>query len=1365
MQTKGKRLVLLSGSLFLALGAITVATISVNSASDSYGLDANGDNYEVLFNGSNGNATTETKKTTIAAGAKTTHGNDVSVEYKSMTPVSGKIGKLNAPVNGFKAYYGNATPINGISSITVSSDAQAGDAFLIYGKTSACLDGQVDLATGSVANIYAHYFKIVANSEVTINSVGIALACDNADNGLNVMYNTTSYNYQFTYVDYNNGTYTLKRTTSGALTSAVIPDFYDGNDGFGYITYLMGKSTSWGMFEGADANLESVVMPETVTGFGDYFFTSSSYNKLTELTIPRELTTIGGTSCNTIPVSSSLKTVHYHARNLSYSNTSGRFDKAKQTALETITVSADVESLPNDLVNSFRDDVTIYYDGTEAEWASLVATAPKWNTAKTIICSDTTLATITFSFTNATLGENEDSLSIDAIVGREVANPGSPVSKDGTKKFDGWYTEPDGAGSKVTFPYVASSDAVLYANFVDIPAGYSIDTPIDAVLGESYAFATDAVNSFGYVRYTATSPVVVIAYATNWSSSGTCNFSVYDSDDTSATVSITTGNGGDTDVKAGPTAPTGSGANVPVKIRMEAGDSYIFKFGSAGNDASFDVVVREVDSGEDYTTAFPVTEADTFFNVQAPKYGVRWLTFEIEEAGDYCFVAKSSTSTWAGVSIGTISGTTYTNKSSALNNPGTDGTTSVVHLDEGTYYVPVTSNGAQEVSFRICSTIPEGYAKSTAETIEVGGDSITVSGVKQVAPMWYTFTADTDGRYIITSNNNLAKATASPTWWGSTHYVGVYAEDDTMQTLTNVKSGDNKKFYADLTAGTYYIKAAAYAYGSTDYSYTLAVSKANAVSLTFNTVGGSAIAPAAGYAGFSFTKPADPTKTGYRFDGWYADASYSGDAISFPYTIEENTEIFAKWVKQVTVTLHGNNEQADVEDIVDEGTKYSPADPTYAKHSFLGWYTDATFDTPFVSGTAVTSDTELFAKWESANYDGSGANYIDKEVSGSSEYLEAPQAGITKPSEVIGKYSSSVYTDVRDFVAFKNDEVCGNGIKSSNEGVSNSGSAIELHFKKASLFSFKYFVQSEANYDLFKIYVAGELNETVSGNASEPVSKTVRVEAGQSVLFTYSKDNGGNGSGFDAVKIFDLKFNPAPVILTGLTLDTESVTKEYAKNGTFSAAGLVATANYSDGSTAVLDSSAYTISEPDMSKDAYVTVTVYYSETISEVTYNVSATFEIKVGDPSRYTNTAASYIDKLPNSSSCLRPYSETASESGIAWETYSFVYYENGSEIGIKSNNKGANSTSAIIYLRFQNACKFSFSYRISSESGYDQAYVKQNDNFVVGNVSGTKTDSVELDVKAGDVLMFVYGKDGSSASNDDTFYIYNIKFTLAN
>lgn len=105
----------------------------------------------------------------------------------------------------------------------------------------------------------------------------------------------------------------------------------------------------------------------------------------------------------------------------------------------------------------------------------------------------------------------------------------------------------------------------------------------------------------------------------------------------------------------------------------------------------------------------------------------------------------------------------------------------------------------------------------------------------------------------------------------------------------------------------------------------------NRYTITFDTAGGSAIAPITQDYGTAITAPADPTKEGYTFIGWDK---------AIPATMPaENMTITAKWkVNSYTITFDtaGGSEIAPITQ--DYGTAIvAPADPTRKGYTFIGW--------------------------------------------------------------------------------------------------------------------------------------------------------------------------------------------------------------------------------------------------------------------------------------------------------------------------------------------------------------------------------------------------------------------------------------------
>ena len=140
--------------------------------------------------------------------------------------------------------------------------------------------------------------------------------------------------------------------------------------------------------------------------------------------------------------------------------------------------------------------------------------------------------------------------------------------------------------------------------------------------------------------------------------------------------------------------------------------------------------------------------------------------------------------------------------------------------------------------------------------------------------------------------------------------------------------------------------------------------------ITFNTNGGSSVDSIKVNAGAKATKPADPTKDGFVFKGWYSN---SGLTISFDFTnaINENITLYAKWeegttpVTTYTVTFNSNGGTEVLSQTVNSGSKVSkPTDPTKEGYRFKGWFKNEALTESYDFNLEVTSTFTLYAKWE-----------------------------------------------------------------------------------------------------------------------------------------------------------------------------------------------------------------------------------------------------------------------------------------------------------------------------------------------------------------------------------------------------------------
>lgn len=124
----------------------------------------------------------------------------------------------------------------------------------------------------------------------------------------------------------------------------------------------------------------------------------------------------------------------------------------------------------------------------------------------------------------------------------------------------------------------------------------------------------------------------------------------------------------------------------------------------------------------------------------------------------------------------------------------------------------------------------------------------------------------------------------------------------------------------------------------------------------------------------------EPSKTGYRFDGWYSDAERTNRVTEIAKGSTGDVTLYAKWtIKAYTVswnanggTLDGGNASVSAEygSLVSE---VKPANvPTKAatqekEYTFAGWYTDPYNGTELATDAKVTGDMTYYAHWTEAD--------------------------------------------------------------------------------------------------------------------------------------------------------------------------------------------------------------------------------------------------------------------------------------------------------------------------------------------------------------------------------------------------------------
>ncbi len=138
----------------------------------------------------------------------------------------------------------------------------------------------------------------------------------------------------------------------------------------------------------------------------------------------------------------------------------------------------------------------------------------------------------------------------------------------------------------------------------------------------------------------------------------------------------------------------------------------------------------------------------------------------------------------------------------------------------------------------------------------------------------------------------------------------------------------------------------------------------NSYTVSFDSNGGSSVATQSATYNTAASKPADPSKTGFTFAGWFTDKD-GKNAYDFSSKVTGDITLYAKWnINSYTVSFDSNGGSSVAAQSVNYNTTASkPADPSRKGYTFAGWFTGKDCKTAYDFNSNVTGDITLYAKW------------------------------------------------------------------------------------------------------------------------------------------------------------------------------------------------------------------------------------------------------------------------------------------------------------------------------------------------------------------------------------------------------------------
>ena len=200
----------------------------------------------------------------------------------------------------------------------------------------------------------------------------------------------------------------------------------------------------------------------------------------------------------------------------------------------------------------------------------------------------------------------------------------------------------------------------------------------------------------------------------------------------------------------------------------------------------------------------------------------------------------------------------------------------------GTQEFTVSSKGLLKIEVRAYSLSSGAMTAYGEAQKEISGNTSFEIELKSSASedvFYLTFNDEGTERKTSYSKNELVAELPSPVKDGYT-FQGWFTQPNGAGT----KLTTNYAMISDLTVYAYWTS------NSSGISYTV----------TFETDGGSAVTPQTVAANGTIDKPAEPTKSGYTFTGWYSDSECS-NLVSFPYSVTGNVTLYAGWTLSANV--------------------------------------------------------------------------------------------------------------------------------------------------------------------------------------------------------------------------------------------------------------------------------------------------------------------------------------------------------------------------------------------------------------------------------------------------------------------------------
>ena len=318
--------------------------------------------------------------------------------------------------------------------------------------------------------------------------------------------------------------------------------------------------------------------------------------------------------------------------------------------------------------------------------------------------------------------------------------------------------------------------------------------------------------------------------------------------------------------------------------------------------------------------------------------------------------------------------------------------TSLYDVTKSTYEQLAVTFDAQGGSSVDAGTAPIGGSISSAPTAPTrtgytfSGWSATSSGSLITFPYTHNQTADFT-LFAIWAPNSLTVTFNSQS--GTDVANGTVATNATLSAPTPpTRAGYTFSGWSTTSSGSVVSFTGGYTHGQTANFTLYAIWSANALTVTYDSKGGTAVTSGTVNTAASISSaPTPPTRTGYTFSAW--SATDGGTAITFPYAHGQtaNFTLYALWTADGNVVAFNNNSgsgtMSDQSIVSGTATAITTNSFTRTGYTFAGWNTAANGSgTAYTNGQSVTitAGMTLYAQWtgttNTITYDSKGGSSV-----------------------------------------------------------------------------------------------------------------------------------------------------------------------------------------------------------------------------------------------------------------------------------------------------------------------------------------------------------------------------------------------------